>query len=214
MEALKRVGATSVPVVAVGDKWVFGQSLDDVARLTGIEYQAKAQLTPEQLVEKLDLILAAAQRYLCQFPADKLDTNVRDRKRTYRNLGFHIFRLQEAFLEVATGAEAMVTRELLNTEAPADMATALQITAYGDRVRKSVRDWWEGIEDSSCQGVIETYYGPHSLHDVLERFTWHSGQHVRQLMLLLREDFGTEPDRPLSDDDLAGLPLPVKVWDD
>ena len=214
MEALKRVGATSVPVVALGDKWVYGQSLDDVARLTGVEYQVKAQLTPEQLVEKLDLILAAAQRYLCQFPADKLDTNVRDRKRTYRNLGFHIFRLQEAFLEVATGAEAMVTRELLNTEAPADMATALQITAYGDRVRKSVRDWWEGIEDPSCQGVIETYYGPHSLHDVLERFTWHSGQHVRQLMLLLREDFGTEPDRPLSDDDLAGLPLPVKVWDD
>ena len=214
MAALRSLGVASVPVVAIGDEWVFGQSLDDVAKLTGIEYAAKAQLTPEQLVEKLDLILAAAQRYLCQFPADKLDTNVRGRKRTYRNLGYHIFRLQEGFVEVATGAEGMVARELLDTEAPADIATALQIAAYGDRVRKIVRDWWDGLEDKSCRGPIETFYGTHPLHDVLERFTWHSGQHVRQLMLLLREDFATEPDRPLSDDDLAGLPLPEKVWDD
>ncbi len=214
MEALRRIGAASVPVVAVGDEWVFGQSLHDVAKLTGIEYAVKAQLTPEQLVEKLDLILAAAQRYLCQFPADKLDTNVRGRKRTYRNLGYHIFRLQEGFVEVATGAEKMIVRDLLNRDAPREMATALQIAAYGDRVRKIVRDWWQGLADKSCRGPMETYYGTHPLHDVLERFTWHSGQHVRQLMMLLREDFGTEPDRPLSDDDLAGLPLPEKVWDD
>jgi hypothetical protein len=32
-------------------------------------------------------------------------------------------------------------------------------------------------------------------------------------MLLLR-DHGIEPDGPLSDADLAGLPLPQKVWDD
>ncbi len=214
MEALRRIGAASVPVVALGDKWVFGQSLHDVAKLTGIEYQAKAQLTPEQLVEKIDLFLAAAGRYLCQFPADKLDTNVRGRKRTYRNLGYHIFRLQEGFVEVATGAEERVVRGLLNKDAPAEMVTAPQIAAYGDRVRKIVKDWWQGLGDKSCQGPMETYYGTHSVHDVLERFTWHSGQHVRQLMMLLREDFATEPDRPLSDEDFAGLPMPEKVWDD
>ena len=93
------------------------------------------------------------------------------------------------------------------------MVTALHITAYGDKVRKIVKDWWDGLEDKSCRDPIETYYGTHPLHDVLERFTWHSGQHVRQLMMLLREDFDTEPDQPMSDDDFAGLPMPEKVWD-
>jgi hypothetical protein len=43
--------------------------------------------------------------------------------------------------------------------------------------------------------------------------TWHPAQHVRQLMLLRRDD-GIEPDGPLSEADFAGLPIPKKVWDD
>jgi hypothetical protein len=31
---------------------------------------------------------------------------------------------------------------------------------------------------------------------------------------MLLEKFGIVPDRPLSDAELAGLPVPVKVWDE
>jgi len=47
----------------------------------------------------------------------------------------------------------------------------------------------------------------------LERTTWHSGQHVRQLVMVL-EMLGIEPDRPPTKENFAGLPMPDKVWDD
>ena len=40
----------------------------------------------------------------------------------------------------------------------------------------------------------------------------HSGQHTRQLMLVL-EKLGLTPDSPLPDQAFAGLPMPRKVWD-
>ena len=52
------------------------------------------------------------------------------------------------------------------------------------------------------------------MYEVLERTCWHSGQHVRQIMMLLEQDLKIEPKKPLSDDDFSGLPMPEKVWDD
>ena len=51
------------------------------------------------------------------------------------------------------------------------------------------------------------------MREVLDRTTWHAAQHVRQTMMIL-EQLGITPDTPLTADDLAGLPLPEKVWDD
>jgi len=47
----------------------------------------------------------------------------------------------------------------------------------------------------------------------MERSTWHSAQHVRQLAMVV-ENLGIAPDRPLTAKETAGLPLPEKVWDD
>jgi hypothetical protein len=46
---------------------------------------------------------------------------------------------------------------------------------------------------------------------VVERSSWHSAQHLRQLMALL-ERWGIAPDKPVTAADLAGLPLPEGVW--
>ena len=51
-----------------------------------------------------------------------------------------------------------------------------------------------------------------TLHEVLERTGWHSGQHTRQLMLTL-DKLGIAADGPLSAADFAGLPMPENVWD-
>ena len=50
------------------------------------------------------------------------------------------------------------------------------------------------------------------MHEVLERTCWHSGQHTRQLMLVL-EKLGIQPDGALGDAAFAGLPMPKNVWD-
>ena len=46
----------------------------------------------------------------------------------------------------------------------------------------------------------------------MERCTWHSAQHARQIIAVL-EGFGIKPDRPLSQEDYAGLPMPVGLWE-
>jgi hypothetical protein len=50
------------------------------------------------------------------------------------------------------------------------------------------------------------------MHDVFERTAWHAAQHTRQMTLML-ETYGITPDRPLSVEDLTGLPVPDEVWD-
>jgi hypothetical protein len=52
-----------------------------------------------------------------------------------------------------------------------------------------------------------------TLHEYLERTTWHSGQHVRQLVMVL-ETLGIAPEKPPTREMFAGLPMPDKVWDD
>lgn len=66
------------------------------------------------------------------------------------------------------------------------------------------RDWLPGHD---CDAMVRTYYGPQSLHQLLERSTWHCTQHVRQLADVLTR-FGIAPDGALTADDLAGLPMP------
>jgi hypothetical protein len=59
---------------------------------------------------------------------------------------------------------------------------------------------------------MPTYWGDQPLHLVLERTTWHSAQHARQLMVVI-ESLGLAIDGPLTAADLAGLPLPASAWD-
>ena len=74
--------------------------------------------------------------------------------------------------------------------------------------------WWRGLsdEDRKLTRVLKTYYGDTSAHKVFERVTWHSAQHCRQLIAVL-ERMGIQADGPLTAADLAGLPLPERLWE-
>lgn len=213
MAALQRLGARSVPVVAVGDDFVFAQSLSDVAELLGLDYDSTPELSPDELVRRLDVVLAAAGRLVAQIPAEALGDDVMNRARSYRQLSFHIFEIVEAFLERTIKQGVTLELDHLNADAPENIQTSAHITAYGAAVRKRLQEWWTSESDRECSRIVPTYWGDQPLHHVLERTTWHPAQHVRQLAMLLPE-FGITPDRPLSPADLAGLPVPEKVWDD
>ena len=51
------------------------------------------------------------------------------------------------------------------------------------------------------------------MHEVLERTTWHSEQHTRQLIVVL-DSLNRVVDGRLSEADLRGLPLPENAWDE
>ena len=212
-DALRALGADSVPVVAKGGSFTYGQNLADVAAFVGVAYDDTPALAPGELVQRLDRVLAAAQRLIRQLPADRLDDDVLERKRTYRELAYHTFRIAEAFVEVTIEARGAIALADLTSQAPDSIRTTDDIIVYGEGVRRLVQGWWAQEEDRECARIVPTYWGEQKLHLVLERMTWHPAQHVRQLAMLL-EKFGIKPDRPLTDAELAGLPVPEKVWDD
>jgi hypothetical protein len=206
-----KYGLRRVPVLAQGDRYAMGQMIEPFARLAGIDLGNTQRLTPEQLYRKYELIFAAAQRYARQFPDDKLHERViPNRERMIRTLCYHIFRIGEAFLETWAGAE--YGQRIADNEPPDTMKTGDDIARYGEAVWKRYETWWRDLDDRKLEKVLKTYYGDTVAHRVFERCTWHSAQHSRQLVAVL-ERMGIAPNGPLTPDDLAGLPLPERLWE-
>ena len=148
-----------------------------------------------------------------QLPDARLVERVIDnRDRSIRLMGHHIFRIGEAFLETAVdGVEYWVS----NANVPPQdgtFTTAEEIAGYGNSVIERLESWWTRLKDKSCRQKVKTFYGEPPMHQLFERSTWHSAQHTRQLIAVL-ERFGIEPDRRLTAEDLAGLPLPGGLWE-
>ena len=90
--------------------------------------------------------------------------------------------------------------------------TGEQSATYGEGVKLRLQRWWDDLSDRGCEQPVTTFFGVHPLHLLFERSTWHCAQHARQLIAVL-ERFGIEPDGRLSTTDLAGLPLPERLWE-
>ena len=208
---MQRLGARSIPVLSRGDKFVFAQNIAQVVDFLKLDEKTGPVLSPAQLVERMDRFIGAALQIIPQMPDDRLDTEVPNRPRKYRVLAHHMFRIPEAFLEAAGGT---FFSQGLATEVtrPEDMASTAALAAYGQGVRDKVGAWRAAKGDKSCKETVQTYYGPQSLHEVLERATWHIGQHCRQWMMLL-DMAGVRFERPLADADFTDLPMPKQVWD-
>ncbi|HYK15088.1 MAG TPA: DinB family protein [Burkholderiales bacterium] len=158
-------------------------------------------------------MLRAAQRYLRQLPDARLNELVIDnRPRSIRLMGHHVFRIGEAYLETAVDGVEYAT-QLANVP-PKDgtFTTGEEIARYGDTVIARIEKWWKELPDKSCQQKVKTFFGMQPLHLLYERSTWHSAQHTRQLAAVL-ERFNITPDKPLTKEDLAGLPLPERLWE-
>lgn len=212
-EQLLKLGVRNVPVVAKGGNYVFGQNLEDVAEFVGLQGTGHTPLAPDQLIGKWVNALRAAQRFVRQIPDDKMGESViPNRDRSIRLLSHHTFRIGEAFLEsVIDGVEYAIQHANVP---PADgtCTTGKAVAEYGEGVIARLETWWKQLPDKSGAQVLKTYYGPQPLHQVLERSAWHSAQHSRQLAAVL-ERYGIAPDRPLTAEELAGLPLPERLWE-
>lgn len=206
---LQARGIAGVPAICAGDDCSSAVQLDAIAELLGIAPDDQEMLPPAELAARMDIVLAAAQRYLRQVPLEGLDYSSPDRDRSFRNLGYHTFRVAAAFL--AGQESGRLPGRYLVEDAPDQTWSGEQLAAYGETVRTAVGEWWATAIDDPFDRLTETYYGTHPLHAVFERSTWHVAQHTRQIMLFL-ERLGITPDGPLTDADLAGLPLPDGVW--
>jgi glutaredoxin len=210
---LAELGIRSVPIVRRGKDWANGQVLKDVARVAGIKWGGAKMLPVPELVSRLVTIQQAAQRLFAQIPDDKLGQQLPNRPRSYAQLAYHIFNIADAFLEHEV--QGLPLKEgAYNRVPPPEMKTKEQILDYGRNVLSGIETWWRGPgQTANFDAKASVYYGNVTLHDYLERTTWHSGQHVRQLMMVLGM-LGIAPDRPIGKEIFDGLPMPDKVWDD
>jgi len=211
MEDLLAFGVKTVPVVARGGEFVFAQALEDVSRFIGKKFDGK-RLPPDELISKWLHVLRAAQRHVRQVPASKLQERaVQSRDRSIRDLAYHVYQVPDAFLQaVEDGVEDLTST--YNAPPPPTVKNVEQIAAYGNDVETRIQAWWTGLADKSCRQSVKTYYGERPLHELLERCTWHSAQHARQIISVL-ERLGVEPQGRLTAADYAGLPMPKGLWE-
>ena len=208
LRRLRAHGLRGVPVVASVDRerrFVYGQDLAQVADLVGIDYRPPPALAPGVLLERWVRILRAALRYAAQIPPARLGDELPGRPRSYLSLANHVVEIAAGYLAVARGAD------FDGSVATAEVVPPRGMTELFARAAEVIRDLEAAAEDN-WNRVVATYYGPQTLHAVLERCTWHSAQHVRQLQLVLSR-LRIEPDGPLDDAAFAGLPMPEDAWD-
>jgi glutaredoxin len=208
MAALEKLGARSVPVVARGTEFAYGQDLDAIARFVGIDLE-RVKLDVPVLVSRLLALLDCAAHLTEQIPAAALQTRLPGRERTHLDLAYHVSQIVIGFLDAALGGR--LTFEHFERKPPGHVLTASDAARLTRSVSQALAVWWSANR-SRLPEALDTYYGRQPLHAVLERTTWHVAQHGRQLQRLL-ELQGLSPAPGLPPALLAGLPLPADVWD-
>ena len=195
-----------------GSEFVFAQVIKDVVDFLGLGDDTRPQLSPAELAERYRRVLATAVRLTRQMPDDRLENELPNRPRSWRVLMHHLFQIPNAFLDMDASGTPM-RYEDLTAPPPDEIRSSADIAAFGERTRDRFHGWWNEVADEDFDREMEVYFGTTTRHEMLERTVWHSTQHVRQLASLL-EQTGVEPDAPLTAEDIKGLPLTDKVWDE
>jgi glutaredoxin len=209
-EELASMGARGFPVVARGKDFVFGQSLDDVAKFLERDV-AFERLPPEELMERMFYFIDTALALADQLPVDQLDYHpIPNRDRSLFGLSYHTFQVPESFYEtVANGSTDLM--KYFDSPPPADVTRPADIRRYGESVRAKIKAWWDAQADRSLDGTVETFYGTQPTHKFLERSTWHTAQHVRQVNAVL-DDLRVTLSRRVDETLYRGLPMPEGLW--
>jgi hypothetical protein len=201
---LQRLGARSVPVVSHGDRFVYAQSLDDVARFLGL-LALPAPLPPAITFPRIARFLEIAQLEAAALPTTLLELRWPGREdRAVADLAWHVPMIAEATLAALQGSlldYAWFERQPAGEQrSPVLIAAQANITAQG----------WAAMaigNAATLPATLNTYYGEQPLAAVLERTAWHMAHHLRQLQGWLHEQ-GHEPVAPLQPEDTADLPMP------
>ena len=145
MAELSKLGARSVPIVARGGEFVFAQTIGDVIKFLGLKVKQQAAPRPEQLMQKMDLVLTAAARYIRQIPDAELDKPFRNRNRPIRVLAHHVFRIVEGFLESMDDGDAAHLRAHHGGRAALDAQAARTSRATAKAVLARAKRWWAAL---------------------------------------------------------------------
>lgn len=207
MQEILAAGLRSIPVVRKGARYIYAQSLDEVAELLGVTRQ-HVRLTHEQLLQRWDAVLDRAAQITRAFPEEVLDRQaITGRPRPVKEICAHVFQINEAFL--VSLDDLSVDARALATDPRPDLVTRVDLLAYIEAVHARYRAWLAGGGLQKIPARMGTYYGEQSSGQVLERAVWHSAQHSRQLDHIAA---GLGAELAIAPELYAGLPMPKRLW--
>jgi len=195
--------------VAFGGRAVHGWNPEGYAALLGIALPDKVRLSPPDLAARLDRILGTTEALLHRFDAAAFAWKPPERDRSVGDLGYHVFRVGLSFID--TLDRDGLKESWFGERPPAEIADGPALARYGALVRARLTGWFAGAAPDEYARTVNTYYGPQGAHELLERTTWHAGQHLRQLYDLANR-LKITPPAPLPPDIFSGLPMPESVW--
>lgn len=207
-EKLTRIGVHA-PAVVVGERGVQGIDLAGIARLVGYDYDPPDMLAPDVLRTRYLTVMTALGSHTTQLAETDLDWRSPANNRSVRFLIAHAATIMRMFVDTRH------RDDFDNSGAPPpDLAEHGDLDALRNWTQGTVarfEEWWAEVgHDDPFDRILRTTWGHRTLHEVLERAVWHTTHHVRQLQDWMAS-FGTTPTNPLSEEDLAGLPLPTRM---
>jgi len=206
---LTALGIPRVPATIVDGRFVHGWNPGALARLVGVPFDDTPALSPRELAEVQDNILYYAQHLVKRLTPAQLALKHPERDRTLGQLAYHVFRLSAAFVD--TMEQGHLEQLWLVEDAPESLRTGEALAVYGQQVRDRLAAWFAQAPDEVFARIASTYYGEQGTHLLLERTTWHAGQHLRQIYDLLERD-GSLPVSPVGPELFEGLPMPAELW--
>jgi glutaredoxin len=200
-------GLRSIPAVRLRDRYVYSQNLDDVAKLLGVD-RLHTPLSQKELFDRWDAILTAVPRILEKFSdADLAVDVIPNRKRSVKDLFVHIGQLAHAFVEHQENG--LIDIKPVHAYVDSSIVTKADVQTHLAARHAEWKAWRRRGEDKIPE-KLETYYGLQPSIQVVERGTWHTTQHARQLDLIAAGRLGAEFE--IAPALYAGLPLPKRLW--
>lgn len=199
------MGFKGVPVVSLDGTAVHGVDLQAVAHLLQIPFDAKPDLEPKALRNRLIYFLDWLVEFVQILPSEFHDLTIQGRKRTLWEIVEHVVELSQIYRAVATTNTSF---DLQATDAVPE--SNYSIPQLCQEIRKLRKHY--ATEQVDYSKAIDAYYGETSLHLILERTAWHTGQHLRQLDSLLTTSSDSYHSS-LDSKQFEGLPIPNNVWD-
>jgi len=239
-DQMQRAGMRSFPSVRVGDRWATGVDLDKVNELLGLTPDPAGRvLAADELAQRAAALLEAAARYAMQIPAAHHDdptptmdgftkaiSYMRDgtpriAHPSYKSLVHHIAGHGAKFLRFALASDGVhevgfsYARYVGDDLAFGEPEPATPMYRVADQMVLTARDiraWVTVGWPRDLSITAPTSYGPQTHHQLMQTMVCGLAQHDRQLMELLGERLGIEPDGPIGDELFEGLLIPSSIW--
>lgn len=210
LDELDAMGAKGAPVLARGKEFCYGQTLSAVVDFLGKDIKFDV-LPAASLMERMFYFNDINQALTACIPQDKIHHQpIPNRDRAFLSLAYHVFQVQEAFLETVEKGSADLMK-YFDSPPPPHMQTPTDIVNYGEAVKRRIWDWWGRQADTQLGWTVDTFYGEQPLTDFLERSVWHAAQHARQVEAVL-DGLAIPVPRRIDKEKYVGLPMPDGLW--